>query len=314
MYDSKISVCMATYNGQKYLSQQIDSIINQSYKNLEIIICDDNSTDNTLQLLEKYAQTDSRIRVVKNSSNLGYVKNFEKAIGLSTGEYIALSDQDDIWEEDKLEVLLSLIKDNLLIHSDCALIDENNNLIQPSWKGRLTTHKKYQDFLFSNVVTGCSVLFSKDLKEKILPFPDELIYHDWYVAIIAAKYNKIEYTEQTLFQYRQHANQDTGAFIRRNFFSRVTNVIKRLISQETNKEMIMKKQLQNLEALQSISQKSSIFTQEELYDIENAIVYHKDYLEHFIHLKMFIIGCKYKTFRSKYNKFCIMNILREVIG
>ena len=129
MYQKLVSIAMCTYNGEKYIEEQIESILNQSYKNLEIIICDDNSTDNTTKLIESYIKVDSRIKIFRNKQNLGFIKNFEKAISLCNGEYIALSDQDDIWKLNKIELYLKKIKDNILIYSDLDMIDENGNLI-----------------------------------------------------------------------------------------------------------------------------------------------------------------------------------------
>ena len=100
-----ISIALASYNGSKYIREQLDSILEQTYQDFELIICDDCSTDNTWQILQEYAQKDSRIKVFENERNLGFKKNFEKAISLCNGKYIALSDQDDIWIDNHLEVL-----------------------------------------------------------------------------------------------------------------------------------------------------------------------------------------------------------------
>ena len=112
-----ISVAMTTYNGEKYLKEQIDSILSQSEKDIELIICDDCSTDNTNKILSDYTEKDKRVHVYKNELNLGYVKNFEKAISLCSGDYIALSDQDDIWLPEHLSVLLKHLK-----NTNCSLV------------------------------------------------------------------------------------------------------------------------------------------------------------------------------------------------
>ena len=210
MQNNLVSIAMATYNGEKYLREQLDSIYNQTYKNIEVIVCDDCSSDKTVEILKEYSERFG-LKYFINEKNLGYVKNFEKAISLCNGEYIALSDQDDIWLENKLEILLEEIGTSLLIHSDCKIIDESGNIISNDWKGKINSHLIMEDFLFSNVVTGCTVLMSKELKEVALPFPDGLAYHDWYLAILAAKEKKIKYLNKSLINYRQHSNQDTGA-------------------------------------------------------------------------------------------------------
>ena|SRR5687768_13043207 len=101
-----VSVVMCTYNGGKFLQQQVDSILAQTYRNIELLIVDDTSSDNTVQLLEEYRKKDSRIRYVVNPANLGYNKNFEIAFGLARGNYIAPSDQDDIWKANKIEIMM----------------------------------------------------------------------------------------------------------------------------------------------------------------------------------------------------------------
>ena len=102
----KVSIVLCSYNGEQYLSEQIESILDQSYKDFELIICDDQSSDNSFNIINDFAKKDARIKAHSNSNNLGYVKNFEKGISLAKGDYIALSDQDDVWALDKIEKLL----------------------------------------------------------------------------------------------------------------------------------------------------------------------------------------------------------------
>ena len=131
-YQNKlVSIAMATYNGEKYLRKQLESIYNQTYKNIEFIVCDDRSSDKTVKILQEY-QNKYGLKFFINEQNLGFVKNFEKAASLCTGEYIAFADQDDVWLPDKIEILLSEIGNNSLICSDAKLIDENNNQVAES--------------------------------------------------------------------------------------------------------------------------------------------------------------------------------------
>jgi len=122
-----VSIVMATYNGQDFLCQQIDSIIGQSYSNLEIIIQDDGSSDGTCNIVRRYALKDSRIQFFKNKENLGIVQNFYDLIDKATGEYIAISDQDDIWKPNKIEFLINHIGIHSLIYSDSQLIDQSGD-------------------------------------------------------------------------------------------------------------------------------------------------------------------------------------------
>lgn len=296
---------MATYNGEQYLKEQLDSIYAQTYNNIEVIVCDDCSSDSTIKILEEYRQKYG-LMYYQNKVNLGYVKNFEQAIKLCKGDYIALSDQDDIWFKDKLECLLNSIKDNDLIHSDCELIDETGKTIRSSWKGNIKSHTIVEDFLFSNVVTGCTTMIKKDFVENILPFPDGLVYHDWYLGVNAAKNNKIIYLNKPLIQYRQHNNQDTGV-IRQN---KILETLRRLFGQKTLRMIGIEKQLRSLKSIYHLKQFS-----EHRNLIAESIEYFNRYMQSVFHPKMFFLGCKFKKYIfHKNNFFCIKNIGRDIIG
>jgi glycosyltransferase involved in cell wall biosynthesis len=208
----KISVAMTTYNGEKYLREQLDSILSQSYRIHEIVISDDCSTDNTSNILKEYAfRFHGLLHINFNVKNLGYTKNFEKTIHLCTGDYIALCDQDDIWEKDKIKNLFEQIGNNCIIHSDARLIDKNGIIISNSYSR--STHKKIIptifDLLLRNYLTGCTTLFTKELYAMSFPFPDDF-YHDWWLAIVAANCNGIAYTSKPLIRYRQHDSNVIG--------------------------------------------------------------------------------------------------------
>ena len=126
-----ISIAMATYNGEKYLREQIDSILNQTIQDFELIVCDDCSTDTTWNILQDYQSQDRRIKCYRNEENLGFKKNFEKAIGLCTGEYIALSDQDDIWLPEHLEKLVNIIGNaDLACGTELLFSDTTNKMME----------------------------------------------------------------------------------------------------------------------------------------------------------------------------------------
>src|SRR5665811_477003 len=137
MNSELVSIVMATYNGEKYLRQQLDSILEQTYQHFELIVVDDASTDETLSILEEYAALDDRIHVFPAERNLGLVPNFERGLRLAEGDFIALSDQDDIFRKDKIELLLTALKDHPkrdLVLSDLSLIDANgNNIAHSMW-------------------------------------------------------------------------------------------------------------------------------------------------------------------------------------
>ena len=202
---------MTTYNGSRFLQKQLESIINQTYTNLEIIIVDDNSTDATWKILQEYSLKDQRLKLFKNDTNIGFIKNFEKAIKLCSGEYIALSDQDDIWKLNKIELFLNEIKNNVLIYSDAILVDQNDNelnrqLIRPSSK--LCNGLCNKAFLLVNFLSGNTLMFKKELVKYILPLP-EAIFHDRWIGFVASTLGSITYTDEALTYYRRYADQVT---------------------------------------------------------------------------------------------------------
>lgn len=207
-----ISIALATYNGAEFLEAQLQSIYAQTYKNIEVVACDDNSTDDTQKILEVFAKSHG-LKYFINDKNIGCVKNFEKALSLCRGEYIALADQDDIWEKEKIEVLYENIGDALLIHSDAKLIDQNNNILAESYylKSNKKLRKDLVEYFFDNDVTGCTALFNKKLLEFALPFPESVAIHDWWLAICASKYGQIKYINKPLIAYRQHQYNQIGA-------------------------------------------------------------------------------------------------------
>lgn len=208
-----VSVALATFNGERYLPGQLDSIANQSYDNLEIVACDDGSTDKTVEILKEYS-TSCNLRWHVNSKNIGFVKNFEKAISLSRGEFIALSDQDDIWRRDKIEVLVANIGNYSLIYSDTSMMDENDNIFVPSKKREYLNNDhtgiSFLETVFVNYVVGNSCMFRKDILDLALPIPDGQPVHDWWLAAVASKRNGIKYYDDQLVMYRQHRDNVAG--------------------------------------------------------------------------------------------------------
>jgi glycosyltransferase involved in cell wall biosynthesis len=214
MDNKLVSIAMCTYNGDRFIKEQLDSILNQTYKNLEIIITDDCSSDNTVKIIKEYMQKDDRIKFFQNEQNMGFVKNFEKAISLCSGEYIALADQDDRWKENKLEVFLNNIGKNVLIYSDAILIDIDGNeigsqLIRPN--SCLVSGKCNKAFFLSNCVSGNTLMFKRELIEHILPIPPKMSYHDIWIAFVASTYSTITYTDEPMTYYRRYAEQVTNA-------------------------------------------------------------------------------------------------------
>ncbi len=208
---------MTTYNGEKYLREQLDSILCQTYSDFELIICDDCSSDNTCGILNEYKQKDIRIKVYINETNLGFKKNFEKAISFCKGDYIAFCDQDDVWENWKLQESLDSIGDNYLICTDSLLVDSQLNSLNRTFKQNLGIKKvcMEQEFLLKNLIhhsfiQGATVICSREFVQRHLPIPDDCIYHDLYFGICAVIENSITYLDKPTLKYRQHENNVIG--------------------------------------------------------------------------------------------------------
>ncbi len=209
----KVSVVICTYNGERYLKEQLDSILNQTYPISEILIQDDHSSDRTIDIIQEYQQQFSIIRLEQNEQNLGYNINFSSAIGKSTGDYIAISDQDDIWFPEKIEQLMKNIGDNLLIFSRSILFDTQ----RPDWEElnfQSPPKVLFEDLAFQNCVSGHSVLFRKELAARI-PFWDKRYYYDWWLVTVAAYYDSISFFELPLTYWRRHDQSVTQQLINR---------------------------------------------------------------------------------------------------
>lgn len=205
-----ISVALCTYNGAKYLVEQLDSLLAQSYRNLEIIIVDDASTDATREIIEKYLPIDGRIRFFRNGENLGYNKNFEKAMSLAEGELIAFCDQDDIWGLQKLEVMAGHIGENRLLYHDSELIDENGASLGISTKShhRFVRGRSEDKLLYNNCISAHACIFRRELLDDLPPLP-EILYFDWWIAYTAACTGKLDYLDRKLVKHRIHPDSTT---------------------------------------------------------------------------------------------------------
>jgi len=206
----KISVVMAVYNGEKYLNAQIESILSQLSQLDELIVSVDPSSDYSAQIVSDFADHDSRIHLLAGSGQ-GVIKNFENALVHVTGDYIFLSDQDDIWKNNKVSVCINRFESSnaLLVMHDATVTDSELNIV---------SERLYGDFfpkgIFRNIIKnryiGCCMAFRKELMGSILPFPDRIPMHDQWIALVAEKTGRVEYIEQSLISYRRHKNTVTG--------------------------------------------------------------------------------------------------------
>ena len=266
-----ISIAMATYNGEKYLKEQLDSIYAQTYKNIEVIVTDDCSTDKTVEILEEYVKS-HELKYYINEKNLGFVKNFEKAVSLCQGEYIALSDQDDIWFPNKLVELLEHIEEYSLICSDAILVDNNRNEIKPSLLK--LTHKNVftgnaiHTLFFSKFAYGCTILMKKGLIEKSHPIPDGVSFHDWWYASVASVNQGICYYDKPLIAYRQHNENVSIAGKRQSAWYKVFRLFNKNFSDQRLKGAIKKKN-----ELIAIERKG-LLSKEEKYIVDELLNYY----------------------------------------
>lgn len=217
-----ISVAMASYNGEKYILEQLESIYNQTVKVDELVIVDDCSRDGTVALVKEFIEhhSDCNIRFYENEKNLGYKKNFYKALSLCKGDIIFLSDQDDIWEEYKVEMLQKIFDENeevSLVSSSFMHVDGHGNKNDENKKAYKRWIRKdelvyvpIEDLLFHNISQGCSMAMRKEIKDIYLEhFTDELP-HDRILNVIAAMQKKCYYLNKPLFYYRIHDNNTIG--------------------------------------------------------------------------------------------------------
>ncbi len=201
-----VSIVMCVYNGEKFLAEQITSVLGQTYGHFELLCLDDRSTDNSHQVLESFQLKDARIKVFKNEVNLGYNKNFELGIAKCKGDFISICDQDDIWVPTKLEELVTNLGNSLLIFSNSELIDEQGQKLPGDLEKclKLVDNPGYKAFLENNFVTGHTMLFRAELRKSILPFPDNLHFYDWWIGFAASYLGNAKYLNKVLTQYRVH--------------------------------------------------------------------------------------------------------------
>jgi len=253
MKNHLISICLATYNGSQYLKEQLDSLCNQTYQNTEIIIQDDNSTDNTLEIIKSYKEFIT-IKIEKNETNLGYAKNFEKVLKRASGEYIAICDQDDIWDKNKLEILINSIGTNTLVYSNSLLMNENgeslNKSLSDKLKNNFISSNQSLNFLYDNSVSAHAVLFKKELLNHLFPFPQH-IYFDQYIAMVAASLQGVKFINKNLVNYRQHSKNTLGnrQKVKNSVASKIKNKLQKKV--DNNNDFLNK--IKDIEGIKTLS-------------------------------------------------------------
>ena len=204
-----ISVCIATYNGEKYIKNQLDSILAQLDTNDEIIISDDSSTDKTVKIIKSF--NDNRIVLYENQKFKSPIFNFENSLYYASGDYIFLSDQDDIWVPNKVEIMKKYLLSYDLVLSDTDIIDSHGNIQKKSFYQMNGSKKGLLSNLIKNSYLGCTMAFNQNILQRSLPFPKDIPMHDWWIGLIGELYGKTHFIDKKLIYYRRHGNNASPA-------------------------------------------------------------------------------------------------------
>lgn len=243
-----LSIALCTYNGVRFLREQLDSLVQQSLQANEIIVCDDCSTDNTLEILREYT-CKLPLKITVNSKNLGYTQNFSQAVSLCSGEYVALCDQDDIWRKDKIRKLYTELINGeqlhgadtpLMVYSDRQLVNEYGDIVcQSSAKKtglRYTENNFLKALFFGNPAAGCTMLFNRALLNVAGTVPKGVKSHDWWYILVAAAVGRVGYVSEPQINYRLHGNNAEGLGVALS----LTNITKQLSFEHNDSYMAYK--------------------------------------------------------------------------
>lgn len=251
-----INILLACYNGEKFITEQINSILNQTYKNWQLYIRDDGSSDTTLTIVKEYQKSDARIILMDDDfGNLGSCQNFSVLINSikNTHEYTMFCDQDDVWLpnkiKDTLNEMMQAEKINsagvpLLVYTNFKYVDEQLNIVQSKKKFAATKIKKlsFANMLAQNPVYGCTMMINNKLLEKARDIPLTAENHDFWIALVASAFGKIYYLNQQTILYRQHAKNVSGHHSNNSFTKRlVRNFIKKDIYKDVSNKLEMAK-------------------------------------------------------------------------
>lgn len=211
-----ISILLATYNGEKYLREQLDSILNQTIQDYEIIVCDDCSMDSTIDILNTYSMSDDRFKIYHNETNMGFINTFQKMIGLAKGEYLAFSDQDDVWYPDHLEKLYLAIKDSKydVVGGGSRIVDErlvgSCKFLPDNYALYPYPNRLYSTICDMGRVQGAAMMVKRDFCIFSIPIPDGINYHDIWMVNLSVANNCFLFIRDTIIDYRMHTSNVSG--------------------------------------------------------------------------------------------------------
>jgi glycosyltransferase involved in cell wall biosynthesis len=211
-----VSVCMATWNGAKFLPEQLDTLIPQLTFGDEVVVVDDGSSDETMEILKRAADESKAavIRIHQNERRLGPIWTFERALSLASGDILLLCDQDDRWLPGKVERICRAFAEDVattLVMSDAQVIDGTGSVIAPSWRALRPFRRTLLPNVVKNTFHGCIMAFRQSSMEYCLPIPPRAPHHDQWIGVLHTVFGKIAYIDEPLIQYRRHGgNNQTG--------------------------------------------------------------------------------------------------------
>ena len=243
----KISVCITTCNGERYIKQQLESILIQLGENDEVIISDDSSTDNTVEIIKSLDE--NRIQLYEGMTFGHHTPNFEFALSMSTGDYIFLSDQDDVWLCDKISAMMQWFPEYDLVTSDCVVVNENLEEILPSFFDEKFNRSGFMKNVVHNNFLGCCTAFNRKILNLSLPFPSNNLSHESWIGAVAGAFGKTKFIPDKLIMFRRHSSNNSNTligseltFIEKFIFRYrlIVNIIKLVIKQNLKFRWISK--------------------------------------------------------------------------
>lgn len=246
----KVAILMSTYNGEKFISEQIASLEKQTFSNWKLYVRDDGSTDRTIEIVKKYCREDRRIKLIEDNKNLKPTRSFLALLNMVDADYYFFCDQDDYWLKDKLTLMLNRIKeyDNSLpqvVYCNLKCVD--SDLVPQKYNFENLIGKIYgKNRFIGNDMPGCVMLFNKatkDLSQKYKPDYDNIIMHDWWIALIAQTFGQVHFLDKKLIYYRQHDDNAVGA-------GKSGSVLKKLFQKDLikkQKKLVQKTFVQDME-------------------------------------------------------------------
>lgn len=218
----KIDICLATYNGAPWIDDFLNSLDAQTYQDWRLLVSDDASIDNTLELIKSHFKNrpDKLLLVQRTITGEGVIKNFQDALDASSAHYILLADQDDVWLPEKLMVLHARMREieqdrkiPALVFSDLEVVDDHLNTVNKSWWAFMSVKPdwamSFKGALYQNIVPGCAMMLNRSLLKMTLPLPKGIIMHDWWFLLVCSVFGNVGFCNEKLVRYRRHAEAHT---------------------------------------------------------------------------------------------------------